>query len=502
MSNIKIKFNGSICKIEGLSEDVIEAIKYRFRLDLSSERYQDFVNKTKLPLTQEGESIYLVEHLGKTIHIPTGLLMKLTAYLKLLKYDYQIEKKIVPTALDYKSHIACLREDQLECVSKALKFKRGIIKAYTRFGKSLVTGDFLNQFSNETFRLIIVPKVDLLYQMRKDIAKWIGLNEDDLGLIGDSNFNLKPITIAIPDTLAIKIADLDSETINYLNKVQVVVMDEIHRLNNPTTSLVSDYLVNTEYRIGLSATPYVDNFLILEGMLGNVIVEKTEKDGMTNGVIDNPTLYFHKLESTVKLTNSLSNFKFNSGSFGPKEMKIYNTLYDQLICLNSGRNNLGIEIVLQRLKEGRTVVILVKKVGNTGGVKHSEIIRNLLLEKEIDFPIVSGVTKNRSSYFEKLDSGELKGIIASTGILTDGVTLRSVSSLVMMCAGSEKKAYENTKQVKDFVQRVGRTLTKDEGKLKPVIDDFMDNQSIFVSQSESRIKAAISTYGKENVIIL
>ena len=66
----------------------------------------------------------------------------------------------------------------------------------------------------------------------------------------------------------------------------------------------------------------------------------------------------------------------------------------------------------------------------------------------------------------------------------------------------QKKALYDNKQVKSIVQRIGRTLTKEEGKPRPTIDDIYDCQHVFASQAESRLKAAISAYGKENVKVL
>lgn len=502
MSKVNIRFNAAICKIEGLNSDIVEAIKSRLRVELAEERYQDYRSKTRLPITKEGSNYYLVEEFDKYIQIPTGLLTKVYPYLKdQVKVDFNLVKQIQPAELDRKPYSSTLREDQKQCVDKYIKHKRGIIKAYTRFGKTFCIANFINQFADSVNRLIVVPGKDPMYQMRKDTSRVLGISEDSIGLIGDGHFNPQPITVAIPDTLASRLQNLDNLSVSYLQSVKVVCFDEIHDHNNPSSVVLSDYLTEAEYKVGCSATPYTAPFLILEAITGEVLIEFSEQDGISNGVIDAPKIVFTKLNKQVDLPPKLANFKFD-GSWSPKEMYLYNQLKTKIICLNQPRNELGVSRILHRLSEGRIVLALVDRVGNSGGVNHAQIIRDMLLEKGIDFPIVSGSTKNREYYYQQLENKTLKGIIGSAGILTQAITIKAISSLVLLCGGSEKKALWNSKEVKSLVQRIGRVLTKDEGKLVPTIDDILDCQHVFASQAESRLKAAIATYGKENVTVI
>ena len=503
MTKVNIRFNAAICKIEGLNSDIVEAIKYRLKVDITEERYQDYKSKTRLPITKEGVNYYLVEEFDKHIQIPTGLLAKVYPYLKdQVKVNINLHKQIEITKLDRKPYSATLREDQKQCVDKYIKHKRGILKAYTRFGKTFCVANFVNQFDNSVNRLIVVPGISPMYQMREDLSKVLNLSLESIGLIGDGNFNIQPITVAIPDTLSFRLLNLDSKVASYLQSVKVVCFDEIHDYNNPTSVILSDYLTEAEYKVGCSATPYTAPFLILEAITGEVLLEFKEQDGIDNQVIDAPEIIFNKFNHTVNLNNKLANFKFDSGNFGGKEASIFNQLKNQVICLNTPRNELGVNLILKRLNQGRTVLVLVDRVGTTGGVNHAQIIRDMLLAKGVDLPIVDGNTKDRQYYYDLLESKQLKGIIGSAGILTQAITIKAISSLVLLCAGSEKKALYDNKQVKSIVQRIGRTLTKEEGKPRPTIDDIYDCQHVFASQAESRLKAAISAYGKENVKVL
>jgi superfamily II DNA or RNA helicase len=488
MTKVNIRFNAAICKIEGLNSDILEAIKSRFRVELTEERYQDYKNKTRLPLTKEGSNYYLVEEFNKHIQIPTGLLLKLVNYLKTLRIGYNLHKQIQPAQLERKSYIS-LRQEQQLAIDKFITNKRGIIKAPTSWGKSRTIAELCRQFSNQTKILILVPTVLLLYQMQQDIADYIGMTKEDIGLIGDGNYITRNlITVAIPDTLASKIQNLDSEVISYLHSVNVVVFDESHTTLIPTVFAINDYLINTEYRFGLSATPTLDNFS--EALIGVKLHEFSVKDSMKSNAIETPEIIFHKVTEKINITSKLANFKFEQ--FTSKEMKIYNNLYDKVICSNSYRNQLAASIVQQELEEDRIILVLVKKVATSGGtVNHAKIMQTYLAALGINFETVHGKSKNKQELLDKLANEEIKGLIASVGILSEGVSINSISSLVNLSAGSNEK---------DFIQRAGRALRK--GRLQPRIHDFVDCQYPFSNQSKTRLETAKKEYGSENVIVL
>lgn len=489
MNKVNIRFNAAICKIEGLNSDIIEAIKYRLKVDITEERYQDYKNKIRLPITKEGANYYLVEEFDKHIQIPTGLLLKLVNYLKTIKVDYILYKQIPIAGLEKKPYIS-LREEQQLAINKFLTNKRGIIKAPTSWGKSRTIAELCRQFDNSTKILVLVPTVLLLYQMQEDIANYIGMAKEDIGLVGDDNYITRNlITIAIPDTLAIRLQHLDSEVVSYLQSVNVVIFDEVDTHQNATSLLIGNYLINTEYRIGLSATPIFDN--ISEGFVGSKLHEFTTKNNMDKGDIETPEVIFHNVDKTIELPPKLANFKFTDVK-SPKELKLYNQLYDKYICLNPYRNSLAINYVEQDLEEDRIILILVNKVGTSGGkVNHAKIIQDLLICKNINFEIIHGKTPNNKYMLEKLANKEIPGLIASTGVLSYGVSINSITSMVDLSAGSSARS---------FVQKKGRALRK--GNKPPRIHDFMDCIYPFNNQSKARLACAIEEYGSENVKVL
>lgn len=499
---IKIKFNPIKTRIEGLSIDVIETLKSRLICYsfLNQEKYKDIKSKSKLILVEESNEednlVYtLLEEFKSHIEFPTGLIVKVIKYLKTVGLTYTLEKIIESAPLDIKKYPNILRDHQVQIIDKCIKSKRGTVKSPTASGKSWIIAEFINQFQSSVYKLILVPTVTLLYQMQKDISEYLNIPLEDIGLIGDDNNNSQYITVAIPDTLTNRVRDWNQETINYLHKVQVLIVDEYHTCLTPTMFSIVDELINTEYRIGLSATPPKDGVILMEAILGPEIISFSEKDMMDKEIILSPTIYFNKVEDRIPLDAKLSNFKFESGEFGPKEMVIYNKLYDKVIVDNIYRNELATNIVEKRIEEGHTVLILVKKVGTSKkGISHAQIFKDLLLERKgIDLHIIHGKSTDRPEALEDLENGVIKGLIASVGILSEGVSIKSISSLILLAGGKTEK---------DFIQRVGRVLRKKDGKLAPTVDDFLDCQSVFINQSKSRLDYAIEIYGKDNVHII
>lgn len=173
---------------------------------------------------------------------------------------------------------------------------------------------------------------------------------------------------------------------------------------------------------------------------------------------------------------------------------IYNQAYNAVIVKNKKRNELIVDIAERCIAEGNgPVVILVKKVGTTvskGGktsISHAALIQEITSDRGIDFPILhGGLSKaEQESILQGVSDSSIKGIIASEKLLGVGISIKSLAYLILGLAGSNDK---------DLIQRVGRMLRIYEGKSRPQIYDFIDNQSWFKSQSAKRMETLRATY--------
>lgn len=179
---------------------------------------------------------------------------------------------------------------------------------------------------------------------------------------------------------------------------------------------------------------------------------------------------------------------------------IYNQAYDAVIVKNTKRNELIVDIAQRCIKEGNgPVVILVKKVGTTvskkgkTSISHAALIQEIALSRGLNFPILHGGLSKADQEFilQGLLDSNIPCVIASEKLLGVGVSIKSLSYLILALAGSDDK---------DLIQRVGRMLRIYEGKSRPIIYDFIDNQSWFKNQSNKRMETLTAAYGAVEII--
>jgi superfamily II DNA or RNA helicase len=444
---------------------------------------------TIIDINEEDAYVSFITRGEKGLLVPTGLLYSVIKLLRrripsavfIFKNSNQ---NIYPNSSELNP---LLRENQTKAIRCLLKYKRGMVEAPTGSGKSWIIGEIIKLFINEIC-LVIVPTISLMYQMQKDLKDYLGI---ETGLLGDNKHEIKPITVAIIDTLYSKIRNNNSEVIKYLSKVSISLWDEVHKYSNSRGIIVSSFILQDVYRLGLSATLIVENPLLLESIVGRLHLKIPITDSIKKKEIMQPHIIFHDYDKLNPALNSaIINFKFTDIKI-PKQRKIYAVLYNTYIVTNRNRNGKAAEIVYKHIKsnkENEPVLILVSRVGTSGGISHAEIFRDLLIELYgIELEILHGnhPVKKRKECYQSLEDKTIPGLIASDKILSEGVNVKSLTKLIILSGGKSKK---------NFLQRVGRILRIKEGKIQPIIHDFCDKESIFLNQTLNRIDHARENY--------
>lgn len=500
---ITITFNSFTASIQNLNPNLIEYFKYILTLSLEENEAEKMI-EVGLPLTNVGGDKYsLTKEENNTFIIPTGLLKYITGKLRESNYHFSITKNVSSVTPINKELNPGLRVEQKEAVPICLKSKRGLINMATGLGKTRVGAEVFDYFAGFTQRLFLVPRVDLMYQTQKDLAEYYNIDPKEIGLVGNGKFQLEPITVAIPDTLYNRILENDLTTIDYLANVDVVIYDELHNHANPTSILVSSFLLNASYKLGLTATPDIPKYLILEALTGPLLYEVLPKEAINNGNIMNPIMEFHEAPSTF-IPPKLKAVDFSNFN---KDRASYSKLYDIAIVSNVGRNKLAAKITNDIIQaQNGVILVLVTKVGTSKkkdkngveirSISHAEIFQELLEELYgIKLPIIHGgvKSKDRVKVLQDLQDGITPGAIASTGILSEGVSIPSLRYVNNLAAGSSSK---------DFLQRAGRALRIQEGKGQPKYIDYLDtSHSLFMNQSRKRREAAEDNYPGSVTII-
>ena len=75
-----------------------------------------------------------------------------------------------------------LRGYQRFAIHQMLKYRRGVVSMSTGGGKTISAAALLSFLNRRA--VIMIPTLDILYQTRTKYAEYLGLNENDIGLIG------------------------------------------------------------------------------------------------------------------------------------------------------------------------------------------------------------------------------------------------------------------------------------------------------------------------------
>lgn len=412
------------------------------------------------------------------------------------KNDLRISSSIEKYICSNSTISDVLYDHQKQIVASCLKHKRGVIKAPTGSGKSYCIAELIRIFSNDNLKILVtVPTINLLYQMSKDIKDYYLLNnikeEILLGKVGDGSYEFSNITIGIPNSLC-KI----NKTKEYLNSIDVLISDEIHLSASPTYASIIEECVNRVVSVGMSATPEIagGTGIFLEGFFGPSICNITEFQMIDKNIILEPKFCFYTSPKAFLPNTLIHNANNISNLSDAHRYKTLPQVYNYLIINNEGRNNIIINKAIEQInKNNGPIIIIVNKVNGPGN--HADILKSLLLKHSVDLPIVSGYIskKKRESILQDLKNSKIQGVISGPKVLTAGISIPSLSCIILAGAG---------KSDNDFIQRVGRLLRKKEGKDRPLVIDFIDQQYWFKNQSTSRIQTASSIYGDHNIEII
>ena len=150
---------------------------------------------------------------------------------------------------------------------------RGVVVLPTGAGKTLLAA--LAIAETGLWTLAVVPTIDLLQQWRTAMSSALSLPEEEIGVFGGGEKDLKPITIITYDSAALYPREL--------RNFGLLVFDECHHLPAPTYRLIAESAF-TPLRLGLSATPERSDMahVDLDELIGPVVYRRSPTE-LTEG---------------------------------------------------------------------------------------------------------------------------------------------------------------------------------------------------------------------------
>lgn len=121
---------------------------------------------------------------------------------------------------------------------------RGVVVLPTGSGKTVLGA--LAIADTGVWALVVVPTIDLLAQWRRALAQILTVAEQEIGVVGGGERDVRPITIITYESAALYP--------RLLNRFGLLIFDECHHLPAPSYRLIAEG-ASTPMRLGLSATP-------------------------------------------------------------------------------------------------------------------------------------------------------------------------------------------------------------------------------------------------------
>jgi len=330
-----------------------------------------------------------------------------------------------------------LRDYQQAIVDTCMTKTVGIVEAMTGSGKTITFVALTIKRKEPT--LILVHTIELANQTVSAFAKFTNLKIEDIGFIGDGKWDVKPITVALHQTMA----KLDNKRFDLINeRFGQIIADEVHIVGAETYYHTMTHL-SAKYKFGFSATPKRD-------------------DGLTDVIhfATGPKIYTvatELLEDVLVKPNVIRvDTTYHFPIFSSDE---YQTLITDL-SEDKDRNQLIVDTSNLPEYKDRTMCFLCVRISQVEALKN-------LLGKDAEILTSKMTKKQRKLVMEKLLDGRCKKIISTYALFSTGIDVPSLD-LALLCAPLQSEV--------KLKQTAGRLMRKAPGKTSATMIDFVDTK--------------------------
>lgn len=409
-----------------------------------------------------------------------GFLKKITDFFDKRKLPYEIiDNRKFPEASEQgvkEAHYFVRQRDfQNEALNELFKCPMGLVHIGVGGGKTWIMTALAMAYKDKKF-LITVPTKGLLTKTHKFLSENL---DEQIGLIGDSNFDIQRVTVSTYSSLIQKMMTIErhgrkvkvrrpvpQEVLQLKREVDILLMDEAHHAKSKTQQELLRS-IPTPAKIGFSGTFVLQGEdMVVEGLFGPVKAEKSLLWLIQNGYCAEPQIEMLQYPCPAEqLKEELHDDPHQRWRIG----------YVSGVVKHKWRNRL----IAKRTKElalaGLSTLIMVRRK------KHGRILLKRLLKKGIKAKYVHGtvVTPEIVKAREDLNDGKLQALIC-TSIFDEGEDIPNVNALILAVGEKSPQRLE---------QRLGRALRAIGGKTKAIVIDFQDISNEYVRQhSRKRFK--------------
>jgi len=472
---ITLEFDAAFCTIKDIDKTSKTYDRLKTNLTYVDSKI-DYNNKMSTYGTYKDPNVCLLDYKNKFY---TGLLARVAWVLdncgeeyKLIKLVDNVQPSLSITLPEW------LYDHQKKIISKCLEVKRGIVQAPTGSGKSITMAWLIKHFPTEEI-IITVPEKNLLKQLKNTLENIF--DNEEIGEVSGNKKEFRRVTVGIINSLS-KIA---KDNPHRFKQTEVLICDEAHRVGANFYRDLCEACINTDYRIGFSATAWREggDDKVMEGLLGPIMFKINEKDLIEQGILTRPVYIEVPFNSPNKTYSKYNNYTkvYNTKNGKPDRNEVYN----HCVIKNPARNNLIINTVIAYLKSNNPLPCLVL----IQNVEHGEVLQSLFKLRGLNVPFVYGKSslKERRALVEELKSGKLRVAIASS-VFNEGQDIPNLGlGIIAGGGGSESR----------IIQQIGRFIRKYPNKTKGVVIDIADSEQYYLKYNyQTRQQKIINTYPK------
>ncbi len=437
---------------------------------------KEFYRKSKYKMQRQEYDSYAVDFKGNFL---TGLIPNIKNYCNVnnIQLEIEINPEIPPIMLPQTvSSLFTLRDDQQTCIDAALTTDRGVIKAPTGSGKTVLISAIISAFPTAKI-LFLCHTLSLLKQTQEEFNNY-GLGPSSIVGGGHKDCSGRIIISTVQSFSKAGLLE------PWHDKFDIVFVDESHHVST-VSGLYSTVLskLTATRRYGMTATlpTSKEGLLAMEGLIGPVIADFTIEEA-----IDQEILAVPKVELISVPTNDLirdmrqysdRKIKDDCGKFvldRNGDPVVEKGIYNLGICEYRRRNRLIIETALEKNKKGESVLIYVILIS------HGEQLMEIAERMGVTPIFIRGSSDSELREETRQALNEKRELMCICTISwQEGINIKSLDTIILAGGGKSEIA---------LIQKIGRGLRRTNTKTKATIVDFLDSGRYLSEHCVSRLK--------------
>jgi superfamily II DNA or RNA helicase len=319
---------------------------------------------------------------------------------------------------------------------------------------------------------VLVHKEFLVEQWMSSAAEWLGLSDDDVGMIQQDkcDYDGKKLLVAMTQSL-VSSREYDEGLYNHSG---LLILDETHRHGAELWHKAASKF-NCRWRLGLTATPYRKDGLwdVVRFSVGNIIAEADA------GWLK-PIVYKVRYSPHLYIPQYCWARRRPDGSYQIK--KVYLAKLLNLLVADEQRNKIILDLIVKAVSKDRKVLLLTDRRSQ---IEYLESAVKIAADENCTVsPYVGGMGKRQRAVAERCQV-----ILGTFAMAQEGLNIPDLDVLILATPHS------------DIVQSIGRVLRDVDGKKQPIVIDICDNEPYLLGRMADKRQYTYDKMGWETKII-